>query len=199
LESAELAGWFLGFGYAYQDLRAKASILSADDEAFWAEQARRICDLAKLKPGQTSIGWRNTTPYTLHVPGGNLGYHAYWPRDSVMMVESGLIPAKELEDWIRLNASVVRERDWNLRPGAVIPAFSIPDHINLDGQGSFYPGNYETGSHQGGNPFGKYPPRDDNFYFITAVYHHWKMTGSSNLWRSKVKTFTSFHEIGGPL
>ena len=41
---------------------------------------------------------------------------------------------------------------------------------------------------QGGNPFGKYPPLDDNFYFITAVYHHWKLTGNTALWKSKVKT-----------
>jgi tetratricopeptide (TPR) repeat protein len=38
------------------------------------------------------------------------------------------------------------------------PAFAVPDHINLDGKPTFYPGNYERGSKQGGNPFGKYPP-----------------------------------------
>ena len=46
----------------------------------------------------------------------------------------------------------------------------------------------KLGVKQGGNPFGKYPPLDDNFYFITAVYHHWKLTGNTALWKSKVKT-----------
>ena len=45
---------------------------------------------------------------------------------------------------------------------------------------------------QGGPPWGKYPPLDDHFYFITAVYEHWKMTGSPKLFEAKMKT--SFSE-----
>jgi len=184
----EMAGWLLGFGYAYAAARAKSRVLSDSDETFLADQARRICDSAELKRGQSNGGWRNVTPYTLHVPGGNMGYPAYWVRDSVMMLESGLISSKELEDWMRLMSSVIINRDWEVRPGVVVRAFSIPDHINLDGKATYYPGNYETGAKQGGNPWGKYPPLDDQFYYISGVYFHWKQTGSTALFRSKMKT-----------
>ena len=105
-----------------------------------------------------------------------------------MMLESGLISSRELEDWIRFMSSVVINRDWDVRPGVVVPAFSIPDHINLDGKATYYPGNYETGGKQGGNPWGKYPPLDDQFYYISAVYFHWQRTANAALFRSKMKT-----------
>ena len=184
----EMTGWLLGFGSAYAAAQTKHRILSASDEAFLADQARRVCVSAELKPGATNAGWRNVTPYTLHVPGGNMGYHAFWVRDSVMMLESGLISSRELEDWIRFISSVITNRDWKVRPGVVVPAFSIPDHINLDGRPTYYPGNYETGDKQGGSSFGKYPPLDDQFYYISAGYFHWKQTGSTALFRSKMKT-----------
>jgi hypothetical protein len=182
------AGWLLGFAYAYAAARTRDRLLSDRDEAFLADQARRICALAELKPGQSKGGWRNITPYTLHVPGGNMGYHAYWVRDSVMMLESGLISSGELEDWIRFMSSVIISRDWNVQPGVVVPAFSVPDHINLDGKATYYPGNYETGDRQGANPWGKYPPLDDQFYYTSAIYFHWKQTGNITLFGSKMKT-----------
>jgi hypothetical protein len=83
---------------------------------------------------------------------------------------------------------VLRDQDWNVRSGVEVPAFAVPDHINLDGKATFYPGNYETGSMQGGNPFGKYPPLDDYFYYIFAVYYQWKMSGSTAFFRSQIKT-----------
>ncbi len=144
-------------------------------------------DSARLLPGQANGKWRNLTPYTVHVPGGNMGYPAFWVRDAVMMLDSDFIALPELEGWIRLMSSVVRDREWDVRPGVVVPAFAIPDHIDLDGKASFYPGSYETGSKQGGNPWGKYPPLDDQFYYISAVYHHWKKSGSTTLFRSKIK------------
>ena len=78
----EAAGWLLGLGYAYSAERTNNRLLSDSDEAFLADQARRICASAELKPGQSNGGWRNATPYTLHIPGGNMGYPAYWVRDS---------------------------------------------------------------------------------------------------------------------
>ncbi len=164
-------------------------LLTPEDQAFFHSQAKRIVDSAALRPGQASGKWKNTTPYRMHVPGGNMGYTAFWPRDAVMMLGAGFIEAAEVEDWIRLMSSVVvGPEDWKVRPGVVIPAYAMPDHINFDGQGSFYPGNYKSGRKQGGKPFGKYPPLDDHFYFITAVYEHWKLTGSTALFRSPMKT-----------
>lgn len=170
-------------------LNAAEPVLSQADENFLKEQARRIVNSARLAAGESSGQWRNTTPYDIHVPGGNMGYPAYWVRDSVMMLGGDFISAEEIEGWIRLISATLRgPEDWHVRPGVVVPAYAVPDHINLDGKPTFYPGNYETGKKQGGYPWGKYPPLDDNFYFITAVYEHWKLTGSLRFFRSEVKT-----------
>jgi hypothetical protein len=167
---------------------AEEPLLSSPDQMFLGDQARAILDSARLMPGQEKGKYRNQTPYEVHVPGGNMGYPAFWVRDAVMMLESDFIELAELEGWIRLMSSVLRDRDWNVRPGVVVPAFAVPDHINLDGKATFYPGNYETGSKQGGNPFGKYPPLDDHFYYIFAIYYQWKKSGSTAFFRSQVKT-----------
>ncbi len=166
---------------------AAQPLMSRSDSGFLADQARRVVDSAKLEPGQTKGKWTNQTSYVLHVPGGNMGYPAYWIRDSVMMLESGYIPAAVIEGWIRIISSTLRSQDWEVRQDVVVPAFAVPDHIDLDGGGSFYPGSYETGSKQGGNPFGKYPPIDDQYYFLFAVYRHWKMSGSLDLFKSPIK------------
>ena len=175
-------------------LRAAEPVLSQSDEEFLRTQAQRIVQSASLPAGQLSGKWQNATPYDVHVPGGNMGYPAYWVRDSVMMLGGNLISARELEGWIRLTAGVLKgPGDWQVRPGVVVPAYAVPDHINFDGKPTFYPGNYESGDKQGGYPFGKYPPLDDNFYFITAVYDQWKLTGNLALFNAKVKT--SFNEM----
>ncbi len=168
--------------------RGESRLLSSAGQTFLGDQARAILDSARLMPGQQKGKYRNLTPYEVHVPGGNMGYPAFWVRDAVMMLESDFIELAELKGWIRLMSSVLRDQDWNVRPGVVVPAFAVPDHINFDGKPTFYPGNYETGSKQGGNPFGKYPPLDDHFYYIFAAYYQWKKSGNTNFFRSQVKT-----------
>lgn len=163
-------------------------LLPAAEEAFWREEAIRIVDSARLDPGRTSGKWRNMTPFILHVPGGNMGYPAFWVRDAAMMLGSDFITADELEGWVRLISSTIRAEDWPVRPGVLVPAYAVPDHINFDGRPTYYPGNYETGAKQGGKPWGRFPPLDDQFYFLTMVYRHWKMTGSLALFRSRMKT-----------
>jgi hypothetical protein len=170
-------------------LQAAEPVLKRADEDFLREQAQRIVQSAALPAGRFSGKWRNTTPYDVHVPGGNMGYPAFWVRDSVMMLGANFISAQELEGWIRLMAGVLRgPEDWHVRPGVIVPAYAVPDHINFDGKPTFYPGNYETGDKQGGTPFGKYPPLDDNFYFIAAVYDQWRMAGNLHLFSSRVVT-----------
>ncbi|MEO6829628.1 MAG: hypothetical protein ABI164_07435, partial [Acidobacteriaceae bacterium] len=185
---AATAGWIAKSVSASAEARTPSRMLSEDDQKFLADQARAIVDSARLIPGQANGKQRNLTPYTVHVPGGNMGYPAFWVRDAVMMLDSDLIPLSELEGWIHLMSSVVRDRDWNIRPGVVVPAFALPDHIDLDGKASFYPGSYYTDSRQGGYPYGKYPPLDDQFYYISAVHHHWKKSGSTALFLSQIKT-----------
>jgi len=169
--------------------RAAQPLLSPSDAAFLRDQARRIVESARLAPGKTRGRWRNSTPYTLHVPGGNMGYPAFWVRDAVMMLGGTFISREELKGWIRLMASALQgPKAWQVRPGVVVPAYTVPDHIDLNGKPSFYPGSYATGSKQGGYPFGKYPPLDDNFYFLKAVYEYWTMTHNLRFFDSVVKT-----------
>lgn len=158
-------------------------LLAPADEAALHEQARKVVASARLAPGQVSGKWRNATPYAVHVPGGNMGYPAFWVRDAVMMLGADLVPANEIEGWIRLMASTLRTSEWNVRPGVVVPAYAVPDHITFEGKACFYPGSYDTGTKQGGNPYGKYPPLDDHFYFLSAVYEHWKLTRDVRLFR----------------
>ncbi|MEN6601214.1 MAG: hypothetical protein ABFD86_02275, partial [Bryobacteraceae bacterium] len=165
---------------------AAEPVLSPEDTAFLHEQARKIVASAHLAAGASSGKWRNATPYAVHVPGGNMGYPAFWVRDAVMMLGADFVPPEEVEGWIRLMASTIRNERWDVHPGAVVPAYAVADHINFDGRATFYPGTYNSGTKQGGKPYGKYPPLDDHFYFITAVYEHWKLTRSTALFRSKV-------------
>ena len=168
---------------------AAQPVLSSEDESFLRDQAIRVARSARLEPGESSGKWRNSTRFTVRVPGGNMGYPAFWVRDAVMMLGGDLIPAGELEGWIRLIASTIRSGgDWQVRPGVVVPAFAVADHINFNGKATFYPGNYETGDRQGGGAWGKYPPLDDDFYFLLAVHDHWRLTGKTDLLLSTVST-----------
>lgn len=178
-------------------LRSAEPLLHPSDETFLREQARLIMQSAELRASETSGKWRNTTSYTLHVPGGNMGYPAFWVRDAVMMLGTDLIPSAEIEGWIRLIASTIRQDDWIVRPGVHVPAYAVPDHINFDGKAVYFPGTYDSGTAQGGHPFGKYPPLDDQFYFLIAVHEHWKATRSLALFHSRVKTASGEMPLSG--
>jgi len=164
-------------------------VLAPADAAFLRDQARRIVDSARLAAGAAAGSRRNTTPYDMHVPGGNMGYPAFWVRDAVMMLGGDIISAAEVEGWIRLMAGALKgPGDWAVRPGVVVPGYAVPDHVSFDGRPTFYPGNYETGDQQGGPPWGKYPPLDDHFYFIGAVHEHMRLTGKADLFKSRIRT-----------
>ena len=77
-------------------LQAAEPVLNRADEDFLKEQARLIANSARLKAGQAVGKYRNTTPYDVHVPGGNMGYPAYWVRDSVMMLGGDFIGCSPL-------------------------------------------------------------------------------------------------------
>jgi hypothetical protein len=63
-----------------------------------------------------------------------------------------------------------------LQSGAIIPPFSIPDHIRMDGRPVYYPGTYSAGENQGGGPWGPLPPADDHYYFIHIAWAYWRDT-----------------------
>ncbi|MCC6970240.1 MAG: PT domain-containing protein [Phycisphaerales bacterium] len=161
-----------------------------NDADFLEDQARRVVASALIRAGETRGPYTNSTAFDLHVPGGNMGYPAFWIRDAAMMLGADLISAAEIKGWITLIARTIRDTDWNVREGVVVPAYLVPDHINFDGSACFYPGSYESGDKQGGPPWGKFPPLDDNFYFIDMVYQHWRLTRDIKHFFAPVHTAT---------
>lgn len=175
--------------FAFQPTTQPAAQPASLSDADWLEdQARRVVASSLLRAGETRGPYTNSTPFDLHVPGGNMGYPAFWVRDAAMMLGADLISAAELKGWITLIARTIRSADWNVRDGVVVPAFFVPDHINFDGSACFYPGSYESGDKQGGPPWGKFPPLDDNFYFIDMVYQHWRLTQDRAFLRAPIQT-----------
>ncbi len=85
LKFATLGAAVLAAAIPLPAVRVVLPVLSRLDTAFLRDQARRIVESASRASGQTRGRWRNPTPYTLHVPGGNMGYPASWVRDAVMI------------------------------------------------------------------------------------------------------------------
>ncbi|MCC6228029.1 MAG: hypothetical protein IT432_02260 [Phycisphaerales bacterium] len=175
--------------FAFQPTTQPAAQPASLSDADWLEdQARRVVASSLLRAGETRGPYTNSTPFDLHVPGGNMGYPAFWVRDAAMMLGADLISAAELKGWITLIARTIRSADWNVRDAVVVPAFFVPDHINFDGSACFYPGSYESGDKQGGPPWGKFPPLDDNFYFLHMVHEYWRLTNDLAFLRAPMQT-----------
>jgi hypothetical protein len=149
--------------------------------------AVRVLDGARIPPdGRIPNGPKNTTGHALRVPGATLNYYpAFWVRDAAMMLGGSFVPAAEVEGWVRVIAAVQPGAE-GLRFGRlIIPPFSIPDHITLDGQACWYPGAYVE---QGNGSYGFLPPADDAFYFVQMVHEHWRLTRKLALFRSTLPT-----------
>jgi len=131
--------------------------------------AHRVVDAARVMPGETiEGGGKNTTGVVLRVPGGTRNYYpAFWVRDAAMMLGSDLVPADELRGWIKVIMSVqAGPSGLAFDHGLVIPPYSIPDHITLDGRACWFPGAYAD---QGVGNYGHLPPADDAFFFVGMV------------------------------
>jgi hypothetical protein len=152
------------------------------------QRAAEVLESAKVRPGDRIPRWTNTTGHTLCLPGGNRGYPAFWVRDAAMMVGADLVPAEEVEGWVRLIASVQPGPEGiHLKHGLFVPPYSIPDHVTLNGAACWYPGAYD-GEDQGNGTFGFLLPADDAFYFIQMVREHFWLTNRPTLFQSEVKT-----------
>jgi hypothetical protein len=151
-------------------------------------RAFEVLESATVRPGESIPNWTNTTGHTLRLPGGNRGYPAFWVRDAAMMLGADFIPAKEVEGWVRLIASVQPgPNGLHLKHGLFVPPYSIPDHLTLNGAACWYPGAYD-GEDQGNGTFGFLPPADDAFYFIQMLREHFRLTSRPTLFQSDVKT-----------
>ena len=195
------AGWGSGLARLATASPAATSVLTGADREFLAAQARKLIQMSRWPPGRSLGKWTNTTGCVVYVPSGNMGYPAMWVRDAVMMYGTGFVPASDIEDCIRLVAYATQGASrWSVRPGADVPPYSVPDHVLFDKRSCFYPGACDGGANQGGGKVGRYPPLDDAFYFIEAVYEHWKLTGKTSLFLGEVETRTGrmlLHELCG--
>jgi hypothetical protein len=167
--------------------RGPASTAVARDLELLREMARKVLDGARIPPGgRIPGGPTNTTGCAVRVPGATQNYYpAFWIRDAAMMLGGDLVPADEIEGWVRLTAATQPGAD-GLRFGRLfVPPFSIPDHITLVGEACWYPGAYIE---QGNGSYGFLPPADDAFFFIQMVFEHWWLTRRLTFFQSTVKT-----------
>ncbi len=128
----------------------------------------------------------NSTGTALHIPGGTQNYYpAFWIRDAAMMLGDDFVPPSEIQGWVKLVASVQPgEAGLSFSHGLKVPAFSIPDHITLQGAACWYPGAYAD---QGVGDFGFLPPSDDAFYFVQMVEEAVRKGGSPMLLKQKLQ------------
>jgi hypothetical protein len=131
---------------------------------------------AHVAPGAAKPGGGiNTTGIPLISPGGN--YPAFWIRDYAMSLDCGLIGPDEMLPQLKLIARRQNgPKQRKLLSGCIVPAFSIADHIRMDGRPVYYPGTDDLGRLQGGNPWGPRPPADDHYYFIHIAWAYWRDT-----------------------
>lgn len=141
------------------------TVLSQRDSEFLRLQSEQLIAKSLLK----------TAHYTVRSPGA--GYGAFWTLDADLMLgPEPFVPVSELAGWIRCVAATSRgATGWNVRPGVVVPAYSVPNHVIPASElPVFYQGTFATDATQGGGVFGKYPPLDDRFSFIDMVYRRYK-------------------------
>ena len=113
-------------------------------------------------------------------PGGRDCYPSIWTQDFTMSYSSGLISRASGQSHLELIASTQNGPENRLLDlEAVVPAWAIADHINLDGSAVFFPGTYSSGSDQGGEPFGLRPPANNHFDFIWLAWLRWHEEGAT--------------------
>jgi hypothetical protein len=83
----------------------------------------------------------------------------------------------------------------NLKNGLRLPPWSIPDHIDYDGKGSFFPGSYGSGDDQGNGSCGRLPPIDDHYEFVHLAWLLWKQTKSAKFLEEKVNGVSIYDRL----
>jgi hypothetical protein len=162
---------------------------------FLRGMSRDVVESARVKPGQRRGGsMTNSVGFTLICPGGN--YPAYWIRDFAMALESGFITQEEMLNHLRLTASCQNgPTARRLAHGLVIPPFAIPDHINFDGGGVFYPGTMSSGNDQGNGAYGILPPVDDHYEFVHIAYRLYRTSGSGRFLTESINGMTLLERL----
>jgi len=118
----------------------------------------------------------NSTGIRLITPGGSDQYPAMWVRDMAESCDAGMIDAQSMWQHLCLIARCQNGcKDKHIKNG-IIPAWSIPDHINFDSSPVFFPGTYDSGTNAVGESgrYGRLPPIDDHYSFIHLAWHAWQ-------------------------
>ncbi|MBP3919781.1 MAG: hypothetical protein J6I50_11520 [Clostridia bacterium] len=118
-----------------------------------------------------------TTPLLL--PAGDNGYPSFWVRDSAMMMQSGLVDAAHMRQYIRITSLFGQNgaEERTLANGLCVPAWAVADHINDNGKAVYFPGTYADGDDQGTGLYGFYPPLCDNYFYVMMAGTYTAMTG----------------------
>lgn len=142
---------------------------------FLRSMARDVVGAARVGPPDSKVGFALVTPC------GRRGYPAFWIRDFSMALDSGLVEAPEIEAHLKLVARCQNgEKTRPLSNGLSIPPFAIPDHVDFDGRGVFFPGTYSSGDDQGSSAYGSLPPFDDDYEFIHIAHALWRARATAS-------------------
>lgn len=136
---------------------------------FLRTMARDVVTASRVAPPESKVGFALVTPC------GRRGYPAFWIRDFSMSLDCGLIESDEIEAHLKLVARCQNgDTTRPLANGLSVPPFAIPDHVDFDGRGVFFPGTYSSGDDQGSGAYGRLPPFDDDYEFIHIAHALWR-------------------------
>ncbi len=177
---------------------ASAAGLPKGDLEFLRTMTLDVMKASSVPPGSNGGGRHpltNVCGFTLITPGKDT-YPAFWVRDFSMAADTGFIAPADLRNHLLLICKVQNgPSDRKLANGLHLPPWAIPDHINYDGSGSFYPGGYGSGENQGDGTFGRVPPIDDHYEFVNIAYLYWKATRDVGLLESIVQGTSVFDRL----
>jgi len=152
-------------------------LFTVAEREFLIAMAVDVLAASRIEPGVEASEERDTAHRSgamrlprLRPAGGEL-YPAFWVQDFTMGYASGCMSVAEgwqhLE-WVARTQNGPTNRA--LQSGADIPAWSVADHINLDGTAVFFPGTLAADDTQGGEPWGVLPPASNHFDFIWLAW-----------------------------
>jgi len=170
---------------------SQSPLASADDLSFLRELTLRT--LARCRTEVTIDG----TPYPAYMASGSRQYPAFWTRDAVWVVASGLLQAEDIEPMLEILARTQNGPEpRHLRNGLVIPAWAAPDHVLCENGGAvFFPGTYESGGDQGDGRYGRRAAQDACYMFVELAHQFLLHAGSTSLFNERVAGVPLFERL----
>jgi hypothetical protein len=172
--------------------------LPKEDLDFLRGMTRDVFAASRVPPNSNGGGhWpiTNSCGFTIVSPGKDT-YPSFWLRDFSLSLDSGFITPDDLRNHLLLICKAQNgPAELKLAHGLYVPAWSIPDHINYDGQPVFYPGTYASGHDQGNGAYGRVPPIDGHYDVVHIAYSLWKVTRDTRIFALQVNGATVFARL----